>query len=298
MVVIQVRAVNLGTVNGLSVVPGSVVTAGQVLARIGGPRMQSLLIIREQSLQSARAREDSATRALDIVRHQCSAQLATHQAVDAAQSELAAAHAAVQTADAQLHEAKDLQTVRAPAAGTVVAVQAANGESTTADETLITLQPADKLWIRATYYGADAASVRVGMTGRFQPSGDGKAITVKVAAIAPGLAADSGLSVGLLPTHAEPTAGWMNGQWGTVILEGVSRRMIAVPTDALVLDRGKWWVLVRTPQGDRPQQVIPGPSRGWQTWIESGLEPGQQIVTQDAFLEYHRSIAQSYRPPD
>ncbi|MFH1816381.1 MAG: efflux RND transporter periplasmic adaptor subunit [Pseudomonadota bacterium] len=294
----QVRAVDPGTLTGLQVVPGSVVAAGETLARIGGPRMQSLLTAREQTLRSARAREDAADRALTIVKRQFAAQLATRQAVDAAQSDLAAAHAAVQTADAQLREARDVQTVRAPAAGTVIAVQAANGEQISAGQTLLTLQPAGHLWIRAAYYGSNIVLLRAGMTGRFQLSGEGKAIPVKVAAIAPGLAADAGLRVGLVPTASDLPAWWVNGQWGTVILEGPSRQMVAVPTTALILDRGAWWVLVHTPKGNTPQQVVPGPTQGWQTWIVSGLEPGQQVVVQDAFLEYHRGIARSYQPPD
>ena len=296
--IIRVRAVGLGTLSGLRVVPGSGVTAGEVLAQIGGPRMRTLLTAREQTLRSAQAREVAASHALEIVRRQFAAQLATRQAVDAAQSDLAAARAAAQTADAQLREVRDLQTVRAPAAGTVIDVQAANGEQTTAAQALLTLQPAGRLWIRAAYYGADAALLHVGMTGRFQPSDDGEPIPVKVAAVSSGLATDGGLRVGLVATSPVSPAWWGSGQWGTVTLEGPSRRMVAVPTTALLLDRGNWWVLVHTPQGDKPRQVVPGPTQGWQTWLTSGLHVGEQVVVQDAFLEYHRGIAQSYQPPD
>lgn len=296
--IVRVRAVDPGTLNGPRVVPGSVVTAGEVLARIGGPRMRTLLIAREQSLHSALAREEAARRALEIVRGQFAAQLATRQGIDAAQSELAAARAAAQTANARLREVQDLQTVRAPTAGTVIAVQAANGEQTAAGETLLTLQPAGKLWVRATYYGTDAALLRVGTTGRFQPSGDGAAIPVKVEAVASSVAPDGGRSVGLVATASVSPAWWVNGQWGTVTLEGPSRQMVAVPTSALILDRGRWWVLVHTPQGDKPQEVVPGPAQGWQTSIASGLQPGQQVVVTDAFLQYHRGIARSYTPPD
>ncbi len=296
--IVRVRAVDPGTLSGPRVVPGSVVTAGEVLARIGGPRMETLLIAREQTLHSAQAREEAARRALEIVRSQFAAQLATRQGIDAAQSELAAARAAVQTAKARLREVQDLRTVRAPTAGIVIAVQAANGEQTAAGETLLTLQPAGKLWVRATYYGTDATLLRVGTTGRFQPSGDGDAIPVEVEAVASSVAPDGGRSVGLVATGPVSPAWWVNGQWGTVDLEGPSRQMVAVPTSALILDRGHWWVLVHTAQRDEPRQVVPELSRGWRTWIASGLQSGEQIVVQNAFLEYHRGIAQSYQPPD
>lgn len=295
---LELRALEPGTLRGLHVVPGSVVTAGEVLARLAGPRMRSLLTTREDALRGAKAREDAAKRTLSIARRQLTAQLGTEQAVDAAQYELAAAQAAVQTARAQLQETRNMQTLRAPAAGTVVALRAADGEQATPGETILTLQPAGRLWISAAYYGADAAVLRTGMRGHFQPAGGGDAIPVKVESIAPGMSVDGGRSVYLTPVSAVQSSSWVSGQWGTVTLEGPSRKMVAVPTMALVLDRGTWWVLVHTGQGNHPQKVIPGPTQGWQTWIESGLQPGQQVITQDAFLEFHRGIAQSYQPPD
>ena len=74
--------------------------------------------------------------------------------------------------------------------------------------------------------------------------------------------------------------------------------MMAVPTRALILDRARWWVLVRTPQGDRQQQVVPGPTSGWTTCIARGLSPGDQVVVENAYLEFHRRIAQRYTPPE
>ena len=296
--VVQVRGVEAGTLGGLRVVPGSVVRAGEVLARLGGPRMQALLTAREQGLRSAKAREEAASRALDIVHRQYADQLATQQLLDAAQSELAAARAAVRTADAQFREARELQTVRAPVAGTVINLAAADGEQAAAGETLLTLQPAGKLWVRAEYYGSDASSLHVGMQGRYQPVSGGGPIAGRLVAISAGLASDGGLRVGFVPTAPISSAAWMAGQWGTVSIDGPSRRMVEVPNSALILDRGLWWVLVHTPQGDKPQQVVPGPAHGWQISIVSGLRPGQQIVVTDAFLRYHRGIARSYTPPD
>ncbi len=295
--IVQVRAVDAGTLNGLAIVPGSIVKAGQVLGRIGGPRMRSALTAREQALHAAQAREDAARQSLEIVRRKLAAQLDTRQEVDVALGNLAAAQAAVQTADAQLREIRDLRTIRAPTAGAVIRVQAANGEQIAAGEGLLTLQAAGKLWIRATYYGADAARLHAGMAGRFRLAGSDRAIPVKIAAISSALGSDAGLRVGLVPTSSASPR-WLNGQWGTVTLEGPSSRMVVVPTTALILDRGRWWVLVHTPQGDKPRHVVPGPSHGWQTSIASGLQSGQQVVAQDAFLEYHRDIARSYQPPD
>ncbi|WP_181885302.1 efflux RND transporter periplasmic adaptor subunit [Trinickia dinghuensis] len=293
--IVNVSVVDSGTVSDLHVLPGSVVSAGQVLARLSGPQMHSLLTQRETTLQSAQARLEAATNALAAARSQLATHLTTQQAVDAAASELAAANASVQTAQAQLAETHDLGVVKAPIAGTVVAVQAADGEQAHAGQALLTIQPRGPLWVRAKYYGDDTPALRIGMTGRFAPAGSSAPIPVKVATIAPALGTDGGLQVGLIATS---DAHWISGQWGTVTLDGPSTPFVMVPTASLILDRGQWWVLVHTPKGDEPRLVVPGPARGWQTGIVSGLQPGEQVVAQDAFLEYHRGIAQTYQPPD
>ena len=60
----------------------------------------------------------------------------------------------------------------------------------------------------------------------------------------------------------------------------------------------QWWVLVRTQQGNRRHRVVPGPSRGWQTFIEQGLKPGEHVVVQNAYLEFYHGIASHHTLPD
>ena len=76
------------------------------------------------------------------------------------------------------------------------------------------------------------------------------------------------------------------------------RSLVAVPTRALILDQGQWWVLVHTANGNQPRLVTPGPARGWQTFIERGLEPGAEVVVENAYLEFHSGISKNYQPPD
>lgn len=294
---IQVRVIEPGTLAGLHVVPGDAVTAGEVLAVDEGPRVRALLTARDAELRSAQARVAEATEALEVARRQRAAWLGTQRAVAAARRDLAAARAALDVARARRREAAALRTIRAPVAGTVTAVVAANGQQTTPGERLLTLLPTGALWVLATYYGADAGQLRVGMPGRFRTAG-GDAVPVKIAAIVPTVADNGGQAVGLVLASAPAPRGWRDGEWGSVRIEEPARRMVSVPTRALILDHGAWWVLVHTPHGDLPQEVVPGPARGWQTWIVSGLRAGQQVVAQDAFLKFHQGIAQSYQPPD
>lgn len=302
---LPLRALAAGIVTGLRVLPGSRVSAGETLASLNGPEIHSLLVARQGALRSARSRLIAARRALDIERRQLTVQLSTRQSVAAAQSAVAAATAAFNSAQAQLRLAEGMSALHAPWAGTVLAVSAADGEQVAAGQLILTLQPPDnRLGVVATYYGADAAAIRPGMKGQFQPAGGEAPVPVEVAAVAGALAPDGGEEVRLVASDAKArdsataVAPWLNGEWGRVTVEGAARPMVPVPTEALILDQAHWWVLVRTPRGDQPRPVTPGPTRGWQTFIEKGLVPGQQVVVQNAFLEYHRGIASSYTPPE
>jgi cobalt-zinc-cadmium efflux system membrane fusion protein len=302
--VLPVRTVEAGAVAALRVVPGSQVTAGEALATLTGPEIQSLLVSREGAVRSASTQLAGTKRTLAIERRQLTVHLSTLRSVAAAQSALAAAMAAFNTARAQLEVAEQMSTLRAPSAGTVLGISVAEGERVAAGQTMVTLQTNGRLWLTASYYGMDATAIRVGMRGRFEPTAGGAPATVSVAAVSAALAPDGGESIGLLAAD-RPAGGkesspalWLNGEKGTVTLEGPARALIAVPTRALILDQAHWWVLVRTQTGDRRQQVVPGPTRGWQTYIERGLEPGERVVVQNAYLEFYRAISQHYTPPD
>lgn len=298
---LPLRAAEAGILGGLLVVPGARVEAGQQLAALGGPEIEALLTRREGAVRDANARLAAAKRTLAGERERLTAQLSTQRTVAQAESAVTAANSALQSARAQLRAARQMRTLRAPSAGIVIDVNATDGQRVTAGQTVLTLQANDRLWLKAAYYGADAKAIRVGLTGQFRPTSGGAPIPVRVVTVFGSLASDGGESVGLLRqsvSGAGTPARWRNGEFGPVILDGPTRSMIGVPTRALILDDARWWVLVRTPQGDRRQAVVPGPARGWQTFLERGLQAGQKVVVQDAFLEYHEGISGRYQPPD
>lgn len=301
---VPIRAAEPGAVSDLRVVPGSSVRAGESLGKLAGPEIHALLVQREGAVHSARAQLAAARRTLAIERRQLAAQLSTLQSIAIARRAVAAGEAAVNAAVARLRGARALRTLRAPSAGTVIAIDAGNGERIAVGQTILTLEPSHHLWLKATYYGTDAARIRVGMRGRFRPASGAAPVAVKVAAVASALTADGGESVGLVPARAakrKRSSGhgpWVSGERGTVLIAGATRRRVWVPTRALILDRARWWVLVLTPNGVRRRQVVPGATRGWQTVIDRGLRPGQQVVVRNAFLEFHRGIAKRYTPPD
>lgn len=294
--VLPVRAVEAGTVAGLRIVPGTAVHAGQKLAVLGGPEIQALLARDQAAVNSARTDLLAARKTLTIQRQQLTSHLITRRVLLQAESAVAQAQAALDTAQARLRASRQTITLKAPSDGIVLAVDAADGERVAVGQPILTLQAAHRLWVKAAYYGSDAAAIRAGMTGEFSPADGGEAIPVMVDTVFGALSPDGGESVGLAATT--PSPGWYNGESGTVTLKGPTRSLVAVPTRALILDQGHWWVLVHTSQGDQRQVVVPGPTRGWRTFIERGLEPGAEVVVENAYLEFHRGISKSYQPPD
>jgi RND family efflux transporter MFP subunit len=292
---LPVRAGEAGVVAGLKIFPGDSVQAGQKLAELGGPEINALLTQDGAAVNSARTNLAGALESLTIQRQQLASHISTRQMILQAESAAAQAQANLDTAEAQLRALRQLITVEAPADGSLLGVNAADGERVGAGQTIFTLQPADKLWLKAAYYGADAAAVHVGMTGQFTPPG-GEAIPVKVSGVFGSLTPDGGESIGLVAVSSSPD--WLNGESGTVTLSGPVRSLVVVPTRALVLDQGQWWVLVHTAKGNQPQLVTPGPARGWQTFIERGLEPGAEVVVENAYLEFYSGISKNYQPPD
>lgn len=294
--VLSLRAQLTGILTGLRVLPGDPVASGKTLARLAGPAVKARLAARRDAVKSARAALAAARKTLAVRRRKLTLRLSTQQAVDQARAGLSEAQANLDRAHSRLQAVTEMTRVRSAGSGSVLSVQAANGERVKAGQVLLTVQPAGGLWLTAVYYGATAASVHAGMRGRFVPADGGPSVAVKVHSLVGPLHPDGGETVGL--TAAKTSPGWRNGEAGTVTLAGARHTLAAVPTPALILNRGHWWVLVHTAGGNHRRQVVPGPTRGGWTAIRQGLQPGTAVVVQNAYLEFHREVSRHYQPPD
>lgn len=293
---LPVRVAQSGVITGLEIMPGTTVRSGQTLAELSGPEIQALLAQDEANAYSAKSNLLASQESLAIQQEQLASHLVTHLMILQAESAVAQAQSAYDTAQAQLQAVRQTITLKSPTDGIVLSVNATDGERIGIGDTVLTLQSPDKLWLKADYYGINANAIQISMIGQFLPADGGEPIPVKVSTVFGGLTPDGAEAVGLVATTTSPD--WLNGQSGTVTLNGAQRLLVVVPTRALVLDQGKWWVLVRTEKGEEPQAVVPGPACGWQTAIQSGLRAGEQIVVENAYLEFHRGISENYQPPD
>ncbi len=291
---LTVSATTTGTVSGLRLVAGDAVKAGQVIARLTGA---------EQAAAAARARSDvdRAEAARDLARKRVAEvqatypDLSTRQELEAAKAAASEAEATLKAAQAALVSHQHGAAVRAPSDATVLRINVADGDRVTAGTALVRLLPEDGLWAHATFYGSAAALVAPGMTGRFEPVDGGQPVPVTVRSMAASLDPDGGREVGCRPAG---TADWADGERGTLRIDGHTSTWAAVPTTALILDQGRWWVMVQTPEGPHRQEVTVGPEEeGW-TLVGSGVEPGQRVVVKDAYLIFHKAFSEHYRPPD
>jgi RND family efflux transporter MFP subunit len=291
---ITLSAVVAGTVSGLSVVPGTSVRAGETLATISGPEQAA-------EIERARAAEAEARASLTLAEKTAKAvestypDLSTGQQVDETRAAVEKARAALEVAKAAVANQEHAHAVVAPDDATVLVTSVANGDRVVAGSPLFRLEPRGKLWVRASFYGVDSRDLEVGMRGAFEPASGGAAVPVEVRSVIAPLEPDGGRGVGCTPKKG---AELHSGEMGTLRLTGPPRTWAAVPTAALVLNQGEWWVLVQEAKGPRPQKVEIGPAQGGWTLVRRGLEPGQRVIVADAYLVFHRDFAKQYQPPD
>jgi len=290
------RAAQTGVLEGLTVVPGEAVEAGALLGRLQGPEMAAELARRRAAVASAQAALKASQHVLAIERQERAVKLSTRKTLYEAEASAAQAQAHLASAQAAFTAAENSAELRAPDTGTVISLATANGERVAAGQTVLTVQPSHHLWLKAVYYGAAASSIHVGMQGQFVPADGSPPIPVTVASVVPAVQPDGGRPVGLRPTNNK--VAWVSGEAGTVILKGATHSAVMVPTRALILNRGQWWVLVHTQKGDQRRAVTPGARRGDKTQIEHGLAPDTEVIVDHAYPTFHRDFSQRYQPPD
>lgn len=294
---LSLRAPERGVLSGLRVSPGQSLPAGAVAARLIGPQRASSLAALRLKLSQAKVQLRLAGQEQSIVRRKFHEQLATRRDVDRADAAFDQARDRLEVANAALKFARQASRITVPIDGTVASLAASNGEWVQAGQVVAILVPSRRVWLMATLFGQDARRVKRGMAGSFQPPGGGAPVAVHIVRILPVAMADGGRRVALRP-DSPASIHWRVGEAGRLTLVGPNKTFIPVPSRALVLDRGHWWVLVETPRGALKRAVVPGPSQGDETLIRSGLKAGEHVVVTQAYLHFHRDFAKHYQPPD
>lgn len=295
--VLTVKAGLKGIIKDLAVVPGQRLKPGDAIAHLGGPDQRAAL---DRARANQAAAEQVFKAALDAEQATVKVyRYSDRQQLDAAKAQLATARAQLANAKTDLARLTTLSTITSPVTGRIVSLQSANGDLVTAGSPVLVMQPQHDLWLEAIFYDAPGSVLSPGQPATFQPAEGDTPLAVQLAYVAPTLRPDGGK-----PVYFEAEANtkrfpdWRGGQKGNVTIEGKARLVSAIPTEALILDNGRWWVLEKTSGSLVPTAVKPGPSRGNHTIILQGLKAGAQVVVRDAYMLFHRDFGQHYMPPD
>ena len=226
-----VRAKAGGTLLSLTVSEGSRVQAGQVLGRIELAELNTRVAERNAMLESARATLVQAERT-----HASNERLAAQQfisaialensrgSMDTARANLNAAQASLETARVGLREASLL----APISGIVAKRHALPGEKVSVEQPLLTLIDVSRLELAGSVGTHEVGRIAPGMAVEVQVEGVDKAVTGRIARIAP--AAEPGTrSIGVTIELANPKETLRAGQYA------LARAALADYTDRLTL---------------------------------------------------------------
>lgn len=274
---VTVTSVQTGTLTALTVEPGEMVQKDQPIGRLGGPQIAAALVQAQGADQAAKA-----VLASEL------GKFADHLSTKALVAQARASHDAAQATLIALQAATLLKS---PVSGQVQSVSAGPGAALLPGQPVAVVQPASGAWVEAVLYDPAAATLPPGQTAQFIPANGQSAQTVILRGLL-NTQADGGRVLAFAGEALQP------GEAGTLTLALPPRRVLLVPSEALVLDDGRWWVMVHDAKGDHAAQVVPGEGSGTETPILSGISAGQQIVVKDAALLYHRGIAALYQPPD
>jgi RND family efflux transporter MFP subunit len=179
--------------------------------------------------------------------------------------------------------------VRAPAAGTLVALDAASGQGVEEGQQLFTVIDLDRVWLVAKVFEADVPRVENAPSAWFTIDGyeqpftigpsNGKLVTV-------GRVVDPQSRTVPVIFEVDNTAGKLRiGNFArTVIATGPPRKALAIPDAAIVEDGGRSvvFVMVEGESFERRPLRLGIRSNGW-TEVLEGVKPGERVVTKGAY---------------
>lgn len=287
---LNVRAGARGILKNIRVTPGQAVTKDQTLARLGGVTWRARYESDKANLIAAKKLLDLGRNRLSIIKARYPV-FSNRSSLDRAYSALSKARAMYVSKKAAFLALESHRFVKSPVNGSVISIVSADGELVHTGQSVLKIEPDSSLWLRGTVYAKEIRQIHSDMHGLFHSSSGSKPVPVKVVHMIPNMHG-SGVDVGLVATSKNPA--WEAGESGFVRLEGKSVKEPVVPTRALVLSDGSWW-LVEVSHGQYKKiRVRPNFSLHGHTWIASGIHPGVKVVVEHSYLIFHRFFSKHY----
>jgi RND family efflux transporter MFP subunit len=279
---------------------GTEVKAGQVLARIV-PQVENATDRITLSAEAREARAELSAAESQLAR---SERLWAERTIP--EKQLEEARTRVEVARARLHAAqgrvgqfdagasgrgggRTAFQIRAPLAGTLVAIHVSSGQSVEDGELLFTVVDLSRVWLHADVFEPDIAKVKDATRASFRVDGHDKPFSIappdgRVVTIGQ-LVNEKTRTVPMIFEVANPDGRLRIGSFATVWIEtGAPTKALAIPETAIVDDAGRRvaYVQVAGEAYERRVLALGMRSGGW-VEVKAGLAKGEHLVMRGAY---------------
>jgi RND family efflux transporter MFP subunit len=265
-----------GSVTAVLVREGDRVVAGQVLVKIDARDLSAKSAQLAASVAEAEAMHNDAITQATRIRSLYADSAATRAQLDAAETGLARAVAAVRIAKAAASEigaVSSYSTVRAPFAGIVTRRFVDAGAFASPGAPLIALQDESTLRISASTTPEVARKLERGQT--LSASVERTPVRVTIEGVVPAMA---GSLYTINALVANPNAELLAGSRATLALPTGTRRILVAPAAAIVREGDLTGVTLRTVGGEDRRWIRLGATLGTAVEVTSGLRLGDTVV--------------------
>jgi RND family efflux transporter MFP subunit len=265
-----------GTVIDVLVDEGDAVAAGQPLVRIDARDLAAKSAQAAASLTEAEAMHRDAVTQANRIRSLYADSAAPRAQLDAAETALARAEAAVrvaQSATSELDALRSYAVTRAPFAGIVTKRFVDPGAFAAPGAPLVAIQDASTLRIVASVPPELARTLR-----RREPLAgtiEGQPVQATIEGVVPAAAGNLYVLNALVP-NAQVAR--LAGSTATLALPAGARTTLVVPAEAVVREGDLTGVMLRGPAGDERRWVRLGPAAGAMVEVTAGLDAGDRVV--------------------
>lgn len=277
-----------GRVSAVSVVRGDDVKKGDILMKIYAPDVASAQAQLTQAKTQRALAERAAERARTLKREGAGSDaevLTAESALATAQTEEARANAALMAIGGAAGATE--YVLRSPLAGKVIERNVAVGAQVSpgGDKPLFTVGDLSMVWVIADVFEQDLSLVKDGADATIQVLAlKGKTYSGKVTHLSS--VVDPSTRAAEARVELENKDGELKpGMSARVFMQGVTGPGAEVPTAALLARRDQFFVFVRQKDGSFLQrEVHVAAQHGEHATISSGLQPGEDVVTEGAIL--------------
>ena len=304
------------TVDSVAIEPGQNVSSSQVLARIN----QSALRTQLGNVRQAQRRTELARLRLTDIQQRLADKLVTRNDLLQAETDLSQARSdensawqLFQASLMQLGQMADRKTlakrlasgatedllqnwalVRAPLTGVVAERGIGAGTRMAAGDLLFLLEDLSRIIVEIWVTEAQAS---LWLQGSATVDSGGTSIRLKPLTEVPEIDRNTGL-VKLRFAASNGPRRLLDGQWVSVHLQGAPRNVLWVPTAAVVGRGGKTWCIRHRNDHFEPMEVKVGAEQDGRIPVLSGLNAGDRVVAQGAYLLLYRDLNQLLRFQD